>query len=90
MQLWQVLKAGLLIVLSASILGCMTAPVPEVVTIKPVCSAFPLQGLERVTVKELKLVEDETYRKLRDNEQALLHWGRTNEKIISEICESPD
>ncbi|UUW39233.1 hypothetical protein [Vibrio phage Artemius] len=42
-----------------------------------------------VTVEELKRVSDEVYEKLRKNEEKLLNWGRTNQKILEEICEQP-
>lgn len=71
--------------MGALISGCQTPP--EIVMISPKCTPYPEPFLERVHVEELKLVEDETYEKLRKNELKLLNWGQTNEKILNEICD---
>ncbi|AUS01904.1 hypothetical protein NVP2044O_40 [Vibrio phage 2.044.O._10N.261.51.B8] len=64
-------------------MGCTTTTV----MIKPTCTPFDRPTLERVSVDELELVEDETYRKLRANELKLLNWGDTNVKLLDEVCD---
>lgn len=67
-------------------MGCTTVE-RVLVPVPLTCSSYPEPTLSMVSVDELQMVSDETYEKLRKNEQKLLNYGRSNEKILKEICQ---
>lgn len=72
--------------MSVWILGC-TSTETRFTTIE--CSPVGRPMLEHISVEELTTVSDDTYRKLRLNQERLIRWGEVNSELIEVLCEGP-